>query len=333
MSTTHPFEISDEDFWSNPDKNLSKLAGTRVRSDISGIISDSPKKIPLDQRQEWPYLVLQTGDTEELYKVRFADHAIITAFCPVEAVLYAAKAVSRMGPRVPPGPFPSPGFTSTFKNINARAALGIPWRNGRYILTTLIRDQTSNRVSVDLVSSLANYEDQEVQKFLAAQERQQPPRLVSPPLGDIRVSYEKTDKSPLLPLDPALTLSIDRVIEALPEAKALLRGSYFLPVRTSDVIAQDAARSSPQKVSAVVPISLLVVGSDDAIPEILRLVVPSFKPIINRSGSQFAAGYFSIDMAQMGSFMQRPQTYFIYAFAGEVMTPATLMAVVPRQAK
>ena len=165
MTTEHPFEMSDEEFWSNPDKNLSMLAGTRVRSSKSGLLADSPKTVPVRQREQWPYLILQTGDTLELYKVPFADHAIVTAYSPAEGVLYAARAIPQMGPRGTSGPMPSPGFSSNFENIDARAVLGIPWRNGRYILTTVIRDQTSNRVSVDLVSSLAEYADQEVQKF------------------------------------------------------------------------------------------------------------------------------------------------------------------------
>jgi hypothetical protein len=331
MSEDHPFEMSDEEFWTNPEKNLSELAGHRVLSEIAGIVADSPKTIVLSQRQKWPYLVLQTGDTEALYKVPFAEHAIVTAYSPTEDVLYAARAVPRMGPKKPPRPMPSPGFSSSSRNIDVRAALGMPWRSGRYILTAVVRDQTSNRVSVDLVSSIAAYDDQEVQKFLAAREAQQPPRAVSPPLNDARVSYERTRTSVELPVDPAVSLRAARVVEALPDAKALLQGSFRLPVRPSDVISKDAIGLAHPDITAVVPISLLVIGSEDAVPEVLRLVVPSFLPTSQRDGKSFATGFFSVDLAQMGSFMQRPQTYFIYAFANQFMTPAALMAIVPRQ--
>ena len=333
MTAEHPFEMSDEDFWTNPDKNLSTLAGTRVRSRRPGLLTDSPKTIPIKQREQWPYLVLQTGDTHELYKVPFSEHAVVTAYSPSEGILYAARAIPKMGPAVDSGPLPSPGFTSNFENVDARAVLGIPWRNGRYVLTTVIRDQTSNRVTVELVSSLSQYADQEVQKYLAAQEKQHPPRPVSPPPSDARVFYQKTGRSATPPIDPGVVLSVDRVIEALPGARAELRGSFLLPVKASDVIPRSAVKGDEPSITAVVPISLLILGSEDAIPETLPLVVPSYMPTTERDGVTFATGQFTINLAQMGSFMLRPQTYFIHAFAGETMTPAAVMAVVPRQSR
>ena len=147
-------------------------------------------------------------------------------------------------------------------------------------------------------------------------------------MSDLRVSYKRTEKSAELPGDPGVLLSVDRVIEALPNARALLRGSFLLPARPSDVVSEADIDHVRQNITAVVPISLLVIGSEDAIPEMLSLVVPSFQPIITRDGKSLAAGYFSIDLARMGSFLQRPQTYFIYAFSDEILTPAAIMAVV-----
>lgn len=326
MTTDRPFKLSDDEFWSSPSKSLSRLAGERVLSEVTGIVADSPRVVVVKQREQWPYLILQTGDTLSLHKVPFALHAIVTAYSPQEGKLYAARAIAQMAP-VGVEPEPSPGFSSEVKNVDLRARLSIPWRPAHYLVTTFIRDQVSNRVAVDLVTSLGTYADQEVQKFLAEQDARRPPSPIVPALGDARIIHART-VAESVPAEPGVTLRVDRIVESTGGAKALLRCSFRLPVRPSDIVTTAASELSQQGITAVVPISLLVVGSDDALPETVSLTVPSFQPLGSHGGHTFATGQFTVDLAQMGSFLQRPQTYFIYAFADRSMTPAAIMAVV-----
>ena len=46
------------------------------------------------------------------------------------------------------------------------------------------------------------------------------------------------------------------------------------------------------------------------------------------AGQALAVGHFSIDLCRMAELVISPQTYFIYAFAGEVMTAAVPIAFV-----
>ncbi len=81
------------------------------------------------------------------------------------------------------------------------------------------------------------------------------------------------------------------------------------------------ASSGPAQ-TARVPISLLLTGSADSRPRVVKLVVPCYEPLESVEGRMLAVGYFSVDLCRIADLLATPQTYFIYAFSGEVMTAA-----------
>ena len=80
--------------------------------------------------------------------------------------------------------------------------------------------------------------------------------------------------------------------------------------------------------TARVPVSLLLTGSAEPTPQILKLTVPSYTPLESAGGHTIATGYFSLDLCRIANLLVTPQTYFIYAFSGEVMTSAVPTAFV-----
>lgn len=100
--------------------------------------------------------------------------------------------------------------------------------------------------------------------------------------------------------------------------------------------AVDAAAAAPGAAAAVpapvetarIPITLLLTGSADPRPQLVKLVVPSYAPLETLDGRTLAVGHFSFDLCRHADLMITPQTHFIYAFSGEVMTPAVPAAFV-----
>src|SRR6266498_4984309 len=114
-----PFGLSEEEYWENPEKNLSSLAGRRVRDGISGIVIDCPERVVVSERQTLPLLSFYSGPSKELHAAPFDDYAVVTAIHMEEDVVYAALAATRTNvPKPAGGPAPSPGFTGEYKTVD-----------------------------------------------------------------------------------------------------------------------------------------------------------------------------------------------------------------------
>ena len=75
---------------------------------------------------------------------------------------------------------------------------------------------------------------------------------------------------------------------------------------------------------------MVLTGSDIAAPYVFALRVPSYEPVTHEGELATATGYFALDLQKLGNLDALDQTYFIYAFSGEVVTGAVPMALVTR---
>jgi len=92
------------------------------------------------------------------------------------------------------------------------------------------------------------------------------------------------------------------------------------------VLKQKLDREKPH--TAIVPITLVLTGSDRPAPVVLPLKLPSYDPVDRNADSAIVSGYFAIDLCKLSDIAAIEQTVFIYAFSGEVMVGPVPIALV-----
>jgi hypothetical protein len=251
-------------------------------------------------------------------------------------------------PKFDPADAPKGSGAETFV-IDARATLGIPWEPGRYLATLIMRDVVSNRAPLVLAKSTATYRDEEVEKYLAQRRAKAPLPRVWPPLPELpRVpagatqpppdaphplpSYSIRPGSPELPEAPGIALAVKRVVEVNAPGGCVVRGSFKLPAKWATAVPPPVAPSAPgtqEQPTAIVPITLLLTGSKQPDARSFALKVPVYTPIDFADEAAQATGYFAFDLCKYAPVNRVPQTFFVYAFSGELMVGPALMAFAP----
>ena len=84
--------------------------------------------------------------------------------------------------------------------------------------------------------------------------------------------------------------------------------------------------------TAVIPITLLLIGNIETGPWTIELRVPTFDPIPGGVAGTVVAGAFEIDLLSLPQMPRVPQTYFLRAISGEVITEPAMTALVPEEA-
>jgi hypothetical protein len=215
--------------------------------------------------------------------------------------------------------------------LDLASRLKLPLCRSEYVVAVICQDRISNQCRMRIVDS-AGYQDPAVEEFLRASYAKDMPRPgISPEPGPKLPSYRRVAQSPALPEGLGIGLSVARVTAIGPYAECLLHGSFRLPVREHqlvDVPQAGEAMPDPERVTAIVPITLLLTGSVIAAPILLPLQVPSYDPIDSTAAGRAATGYFVLDLCTMAPLTATPQTNFIYAFGADVTTGPALAALV-----
>jgi hypothetical protein len=219
------------------------------------------------------------------------------------------------GPKVPDTGHVPKGWSARVADLDARERLGLRWSATTHLLTVLLLDKQTNRVRVRLGAGATAYEDEEVLKFLAEERAKKGPPPPWPTPGEHLPTFQKTARSPAVPDKTGIALAIDRVL-VVPGA-AELHGSFRLPI----------ARRHVRDTEAVVPITLVITGSESAAPVVLPLQVPV---AISSPAPAEVTGHFGLDLLSVPAMPRSAQTYFMYAFAGELLVGPVPFAFVDR---
>lgn len=318
------FRLKDEEYWTDPWRTRREIQRPLMQKGIESFYIGAPQIVPLDRYSTLPVAVLRTRKLLSTDKIDFRKTAIITAIELNTYRLSAALAFPSPAQRPANGVLRSgkkdsfsgdpTAMASEGSSIDLASLLQLPRDRGEYVVGLISLDRTSNRCRMKLVES-AGYEDPAVDEFLQEyRARRVPPPMPFPQPGEWLSSFEKQDHSPAIPAEPGIAISIPRVSIFAANARCVLGGSFRVPIQPQHI-------SKPPRLDvATVPVTLLITGSVEPEPRILRLFVPTYAPLESAGGRTFGVGYFSFDLCRMTNLLRTPQTWFIYAFAGEIMT-------------
>jgi hypothetical protein len=335
---TLDFGITDEEYWINPFKSRVQLENQLLDGKQEIVAIGAPARVAVQDRETLPVAVLRTGKVDNIARNPFIRQAVIAAIDLSSDVVYAYKAVvlDMSGPPPYEGP-PLRGMSGEAFVIDARRQLGLPWNPGStFLIHVIMRDRVTNRVRVELKKG--GYEDPAVTEYLRQRSlRQQSSVGIYPPSAPPMVDpfqkeivtipdYRDRTDSPPIPSEAGIVLQCDRVIEMRRPTSCVVRGSYRLSVQPRHVVPGAVGVPRIDPYTAVVPITLLLTGSDTAVPRLFPLRVPTYDRVDVKGG--IVTGYFTVDLCSLKDFIDIPETFFIYAYSGEVLAGPVPMALV-----
>jgi len=333
------FGLSDDEFWTAPRRTAMAVAQRLWGEGRDVTAIDAPRSVPIDKRTTLPVVVYRAGSYRDLWALSFADRALITAVDLEQNRVFAGPVVNEADvepPAEPIDPDQAPkGDTTDSAVVDLREVVDLPWQPSTYVVTVILRDMVSNRVRVELGKSASTYHDDEVAKFLAAHKAEATPPHIHPVPGDPLPSYGAIDGSPAVPDAPGISFAADRVVVLDQSARCVLRGAFRLPARSHEIVKPERREASGQGTgttpppTAVVAITLLATGGDDATATLLRLDVPSWDPI--DPANPIVTGHFALDLLSSSLLPHRAQTYFLYAFSGDAMVGPVPAALVSKE--
>jgi hypothetical protein len=351
--------LEDEEFWSQPFKTKDAIENRLIKKKTEALIVGAPSKVLINTRETFPVVALQVAFLKNLAKMDLRKTAIVTAVELNSNRVHAGMAL-RQDMDLPPadGEMPEGWMGGEGYLIDLRERLQLPWKPGDYIVTLLMLDQASERLRTRLVDT-SGFEDPEVARFIEEHRKKAGLSLVWPEPGDPLPSYKQEKESPPIPSErvkfkedeeepeideeemesgkkrerkPGMALSVPRVSVIDENTRCILSGSFRLPVKEQELLPQDKA-PKPAKPApvALMPITLVLTGTEQVTPTVLRLIVPSYDPIDKTiRGPLMVTGHFTIDLCTLAPVAKVPQTFFIYAFSGEIMAGPAPMAFISK---
>ncbi|MDB5105011.1 MAG: hypothetical protein JWP91_2700 [Fibrobacteres bacterium] len=333
--------LIDEEYWSDPYKTLAEIQSPLVRAGKEVLLVGAPSKVVLGNHDTLPVLVIRTAPLDRMARRGFRKQAVLTAvdLGTDSAFAYMAMESERKESPTYDGP-PLEGIGGEAFTLDAGRQLGLPWTPGRYLIGVLLQDQASNRVRVDLKKG--NYEDPAVTGFLKEHDRnlEPPSPFPVPALQTDGASgqrkpvfpfYSAWAQSPPLPEGLSLVMAADRVIPKTGNTApaCVLRGSFRLTILRRHFVKQAPIHDPAIRThTAVVPITVMLTGSEVAAPILIPLRVPVYDAVDKDADSATVTGHFTVDLAKLKPITGTDQTYFIYAFSGEAMAGPVPMALV-----
>jgi len=332
--------LTDEDYWTNPFKTRGQIESKLMSAGSAALIVGAPRTVFLQNRDTLPVVAIRTGPLDTMARIVFRKTAVLVAVNTSTNTTYAYMAIVKDIKE--PAPYNGPpleGMGGEAFLLEARQQLQLPWGPSTYLIDILLRDHVSNRVRVEIKKG--GYEDPAVIEYLKSREKTIDPPAVWPepglpttgPQGIQRIGipyYQELTTAPPIPVQPGIAMTVDRVVPMTPTVTCILRGSYRLPIQARDIVKhvpeQKLDREKPH--TAIVPITLVLTGSDSPAPIVLPLKLPTYDPVDRNADSAIVSGYFAIDLCKLSDIAAIEQTVFIYAFSGEVMVGPVPIALV-----
>lgn len=355
--------LTDAELWDDPRKTEDAVQDRLLREGFLGVVIDAPARVPLARRESLPVCGVRVTTLREGRDLSIPVATIATASCLETHDVRADRAFlqkERLDAPATDDEDPGEGVTLGNFETDLRKRLGLPWAAGTWVITFLVRERASNRVTVKLeAAGSGGFKDPAVAAVLAARRRPRYPQPISPrpAPGKPLPTYRARPDSPPVPEQPGIALSVERLVKDGDDAQVVVRGSFRLPVLEREVVkpADPADAAALEKLAAearaqalrdgvawqepgdaeataVVPITIVATGVERAGPLVVHLQAPSYDPIDPTADVALVTGHFALDLlAQRGGELLRDQTSFIYALSGEALAgPATVAVVDPR---
>jgi hypothetical protein len=342
------FGLTGEDYWTDPWKNAERMHTEYFRGCKFGLYFDSPPSVSPLRHATIPAPVYYVAAYREACKIDLETMTKVVAIRLEDREFSIANAIV---PRDKGVPLPKVGKDSTDPssrkfNLDLQTQLRILSRPGTYRIVLLLQHQMSNVVETIVERERIRHPDPEAQKFI---ESHRPPALpIPPPLppswgllwgANGREKPQPLGGSPAVPKEPGIGVKVDRVVVDGPRTSAVLKGSFRLPVLKRDLVQERPPGSDPMlpfqpeygmpRPTAVLPITLVILGSHTAAETVIRMHVPTYDAIEAALKNVFATGYFAIDLLSNPDLRGTAQTFSIYSFCGEFVAGPALIATVP----
>jgi hypothetical protein len=322
--------LSDEDFWGQADAKSAGLRRQLLKAGQPAFFIDAPTRVVLERRHTAPVVCFFAADNAVLRQGKPQQDGVVVAVNLRDNRVLANMAwASKRSMATAPGAAPGPGMGAESFTIDLRDRLGLPWQPGEYLVNVIQRDQVSNRVRIELASDQTPYVDPEVARHLEERRKSAPPPAIYPPLveGASYPTYRDHKGAPPVPASVGITLSLPR-IQTLVDRRTstVVHGSFRLPSSLAHVVERGGGQRAVDP-TAIVPLTIIGMGSVSKVPQVWSLMLPSYAPINQGDPEPTVTGVFALDLNQL-SLLSGPQTYFFYALSGETMTGPTLIGLV-----
>jgi hypothetical protein len=339
------FNLKNEQFWQDS-TDFEEALVDRFEEDeaLMGLFLDGPTTVGLDEQKTLPLLAVRACSLRDnavlslqrravLVTTRLESHETLAAL----AFRPATAPRSRRPPR-DPDTLPEGRAVKVFPLSLTERVDGFPLKPGTWQTTLLLHDQRSNLVVTRLerVSS----RDPAVREFLAAQRHPGYPAAISPPITPSMNPYLRRSDSPPPPEQPGIALAIEPVAVEGPGHSCWLRGSFCLPLRPRDVVrplpgppgspAEKQALAAgwldvgDAKATAVVPVTILLTGAEDAEPFLVPLNVPAYGAL----DRQVARGHFAVDLLAGAPHPLPIQSYAVWALSRTIISDPVVVSIV-----
>jgi hypothetical protein len=313
--TTGLLGLSADDYWETPWKNALQLHERYVLGEKWGIYIDAPSLIDPAVRNSIPTPFLYVAQRREAAKIdlermakvvasRFEDRAFF-----INTAVPASEYKSADEPRVGKD---STDPTSTKYTLDLETQLRLLNKPGTYKVVVLLQQQMSNIVETKIEPSPVPVEEL---------------HFPDPPSPELLKSFEG---APETPGEPGMIMSVDRVVLDVAGSTAPLKVSFRIPVLNRERVPEplpwlvfgesfypDYGTPRP---FAILPITLVIFSSGDAVATVIPLRVPVF--------TESAIGSFAVDLLSSPHVRGHARAYYIYAFCGEFVAGPAIMATV-----
>jgi len=315
VADEHPLGLADADFWGDYTRTQEETLGYLDGIGFHGLLVDLPRTVALGKRGTVPLVGWYVRTFREDGQRDLEGQAVAVAVDLRTGELRAALALAGGKPRPQPAPTdgqdPGDGVRSEMFETDLRRVLDLPPRPGRYAAAVILNDWVSNVVTTTLVDG-APADDARADGRATAW----PPAAA----GDDLPDYRRRPDSPAVPDGVAIVLAAAREVPA--GGPLVIRGSFRLPLPAHERIAarDQTGVSGPR---AVLPIALVVTGTEDPGPFPVELRVPVYAV----DGDQ-AIGHFAVDLVTLGRLPHAPTSYFVHAFSRGVAAASVRIAMV-----
>ena len=341
------FGLSGEDYWLDPWKGSAEMHETYVLGGKYGIYIDAPASVNSAVHSTVPVPFFYVAQFREAYKINLTKMAKVIAIRLEDRSFLIENAITprdKAAPEMKVGK-DSKDPTSSKKMIDLQTQLGLLYRPGKYRVVVLLQQQMSNVVETIVEQKRVQHPDPEAQKFIDSFKLPEiPPPPPPPPSLELRwvrkvdAPLEPLAGSPPVPAKPGIEMKVDRVVLSKTGASAMLKGSFRLPVLKRDLVPERPPNTDPTvpfmpeygmpRPVAMLPITLVILGSASAAETVISLSVPTFDAIDPALEENVGTGFFAVDLLANPSLRVEAQIFSVYAFCGEFTKGPVLMATV-----